>query len=187
VGTFSGGMRRRLEIARSLMHEPRILFLDEPTTGLDPVSRLHMWDMIRHLKARTGVTLFLTTHYMEEADRLCQRVAIIDHGRILTVDTPAALKATLPGRILDLSVRAAAPVGPRLDGLPGVLRLETLQRDGGDDGTERLRLFVDPADGLLDRVLHAVRDGGGDLRHVSLTAPSLEDVYISLTGKERLE
>jgi ABC-2 type transport system ATP-binding protein len=184
--TLSGGLQQRLMIARALMHDPVVLLLDEPTIGLDPQARRLIWETLEALH-RKGLTLILTTHYMEEADRLCQRVAIIDHGRILTVDTPAALKATLPGRILDLSVRAAAPVGPRLDGLPGVLRLETLQRDGGDDGTERLRLFVDPADGLLDRVLHAVRDGGGDLRHVSLTAPSLEDVYISLTGKERLE
>jgi ABC-2 type transport system ATP-binding protein len=93
VGTFSGGMRRRLEIARSLMHQPRILFLDEPTTGLDPVSRLHMWEMIRKLKDRTGVTIFLTTHYMEEADQLCDQLAIFDHGHIVAQGSPAHLKA----------------------------------------------------------------------------------------------
>ena len=93
VGTFSGGMRRRLEIARSLMHQPRILFLDEPTTGLDPVSRRAIWGMIQRLKADTGVTLFLTTHYIEEADQVCDRVAIFDHGRIVVEGSPASLKA----------------------------------------------------------------------------------------------
>jgi ABC-2 type transport system ATP-binding protein len=100
VGTFSGGMRRRLEIARSLMHEPRVLFLDEPTTGLDPVSRLHMWDMIRRLKARTGVTLFLTTHDMEEAEQLCAQLAIFDHGAIVAQGSPARLKAQVGGHTL---------------------------------------------------------------------------------------
>jgi ABC-2 type transport system ATP-binding protein len=101
VGTFSGGMRRRLEIARSLMHQPRILFLDEPTTGLDPVSRRAIWEMIQRLKADTGVTLFLTTHYMEEADQVCDRVAIFDHGRIVAEGSPGALKADTAGGTLD--------------------------------------------------------------------------------------
>jgi ABC-2 type transport system ATP-binding protein len=135
-----------------------------------------------------GLTLILTTHYMEEADRLCERLAIIDHGQILTIDTPAALKKGLPGgQILDVWVDAAAPLGPRLSTIAGVIRLETVVKDGEGEGGERLRLFVDPGDGLLDRVLHAVRDGGGLLHHVSLTSPSLEDVYIHLTGKELRE
>jgi len=185
--TLSGGQQQRLMIARALMHDPRVLLLDEPTTGLDPQARRMLWDTLRGLHQK-GLTLILTTHYMEEADRLCERLAIIDHGQILTIDTPAALKKGLPGgQILDVWVDAAAPLGPRLSTIAGVIRLETVVKDGGGEGGERLRLFVDPGDGLLDRVLHAVRDGGGLLHHVSLTSPSLEDVYIHLTGKELRE
>ncbi|HUG52746.1 MAG TPA: ABC transporter ATP-binding protein [Vicinamibacteria bacterium] len=185
--TLSGGMQQRVMIARALMHDPRVLLLDEPTTGLDPQARRALWDTLRLLQQH-GLTIILSTHYMEEADRLCQRLAIIDHGAILTIDTPAALKRSLPGgHILDVWVRSGAPVRPRLERLPGVLRMEDLERAGDDDGLERLRLFVDPANGLLDRVLSSVRDGGGDLHHVSLTTPSLEDVYIHLTGKELRE
>jgi ABC-2 type transport system ATP-binding protein len=182
--TLSGGLQQRLLIARALMHDPRVLLLDEPTIGLDPQARRRLWDVLQGLH-RQGLTVIMTTHYMEEADRLCQRVAIIDHGKILTLDTPSALKQALPGgQVLDLWVRASQPVAPRLQSLPGVSRLEKVDRNGDDEGFERLRLFVDPSDGLLDRVLRAVREGGADLRHVSLTAPSLEDVYIHLTGKE---
>jgi len=185
--TLSGGLQQRVMIARALMHDPTVLLLDEPTTGLDPQARRLLWETLRGLHQR-GLTLILTTHYMEEADRLCQRLAIVDHGRILTIDTPAALKRTLPGgQILDVWIRGGAPLAPRLTDLPGVLRVENVDRAGDDEGGERLRLFVDPGDGLLDRVLHAVRAGGADLRHVSLTSPSLEDVYIHLTGKELRE
>ena len=185
--TLSGGLQQRLMIARALMHDPKVLLLDEPTTGLDPQARRLLWETLRGLH-RGGLTLILTTHYMEEADRLCERLAIVDHGRILTVDTPAALKRALPGgQILDVWVKGAAPLGPRLGGLPGVSRVEKVERAEDEEGFERLRLFVDPGDGLLERVLQAVRAGGGDLRHVSLTAPSLEDVYIHLTGKELRE
>lgn len=181
---LSGGMQQRLLIARALMHDPKVLLLDEPTIGLDPQARRMLWNTLRGLN-KDGLTVIMTTHYMEEADLLCERLAIIDHGRILTLDKPAALKAGLPGgQILDLWVRAPSPLAPALTAVPGVLRLEPV---AGETDGERLRLFVDPADGLLDRVLHAVRDGGGDLRHVSLTAPSLEDVYIHLTGKELRE
>jgi len=185
--TLSGGMQQRVMIARALMHDPKVLLLDEPTTGLDPQARRLLWETLRALH-KAGLTLILTTHYMEEADRLCERLAIIDHGRILTIDTPAALKRTLPGgQILDVWVRGATPLGPRLGALPGVMRVENVGRAEDDDDGERLRLFVDPGDGLLDRVLQAVRAHGADLRHVSLTAPSLEDVYIHLTGKELRE
>jgi ABC-2 type transport system ATP-binding protein len=185
--TLSGGLQQRVMIARALMHDPKVLLLDEPTTGLDPQARRLLWETLRALH-RGGLTLILTTHYMEEADRLCERLAIIDHGRILTVDTPAALKRALPGgQILDVWVHGDAPLSPRLGALPGVLRVEKVERAGDEEGGERLRLFVDPGDGLLDRVLQTVRAGGGDLRHVSLTAPSLEDVYIHLTGKELRE
>jgi ABC-2 type transport system ATP-binding protein len=185
--TLSGGQQQRVMIARALMHDPKVLLLDEPTTGLDPQARRVLWDTLRSLHA-SGLTVILTTHYMEEADRLCQRLAIVDHGKILTLDTPAALKSSLPGgRILDLWLRAASPLGPRLSAVAGVMKSEPVEVDGVEDGLERLRLFVDPAEGLLDRVLREVKDAGGDLHHVSLSAPSLEDVYIHLTGKELRE
>ncbi|HUL79649.1 MAG TPA: ABC transporter ATP-binding protein [Vicinamibacteria bacterium] len=180
---LSGGQQQRVMIARALMHDPKVLLLDEPTTGLDPQARRLLWETLRQLH-QSGITFILTTHYMEEADRLCQRLAIIDHGKILTLDTPAALKKTLPGaQVLDLWMRVPRPLAPRLREVPGVLNLEPVEASGEGDGVERLRLFVDPADGLLDRVLHAVRDGGADLRHVNLSQPSLEDVYIHLTGR----
>ena len=185
---LSGGLQQRVMIARALMHDPKVLLLDEPTTGLDPQARRLLWETLRGLH-RGGLTLILTTHYMEEADRLCERLAIVDHGRILTLDTPAALKRALPGgQILDVwVVHGGTPLGPRLGALPGVLRVENAGRAEDEEDGERLRLFVDPGDGLLDRVLQTVRTGGADLRHVSLTAPSLEDVYIHLTGKELRE
>jgi ABC-2 type transport system ATP-binding protein len=185
--TLSGGLQQRVMIARALMHDPKVLLLDEPTTGLDPQARRLLWETLRGLH-QAGLTLILTTHYMEEADRLCQRLAIVDHGRILTIDTPAALKRTLPGgQILDVWVQGRAPLASRLGTLPGVMRVEKLERAGDEEDGERLRLFVDPGDGLLDRVLQTVRAAGADLRHVSLNAPSLEDVYIHLTGKELRE
>ena len=185
---LSGGQQQRVMIARALMHDPRVVLLDEPTTGLDPQARRLLWETLRALHER-GVTFILTTHYMEEADRLCQRLAVVDHGRVLTLDTPAALKRGLPGgQVLDLWMHAPQPLAPRLREVPGVLNLEAVQAggiDAGDagDGVERLRLFVDPADGLLDRVLRVVREGGADLHHVNLAQPSLEDVYIHLTGR----
>jgi ABC-2 type transport system ATP-binding protein len=181
--TLSGGQQQRVMIARALMHDPKVVLLDEPTTGLDPQARRLLWEALRALHER-GTTFILTTHYMEEADRLCQRLAIVDHGRILTLDTPAALKRSLPGaQVLDLWVRAPQPLAPRLREVQGVLNLEAVEAGADRDGLERLRLFLDPADGLLDRVLHAVRDGGADLHHVNLSQPSLEDVYIHLTGR----
>ena len=184
---LSGGLQQRLLIARALMHDPKVLLLDEPTIGLDPQARRLLWETLRRLHDG-GLTLIMTTHYMEEADRLCQRLAIIDHGRILQLDTPAALKKALPGgRILDLWVRSPEPIAPRLEALPGVLRVEKVAGTAQEDGFERLRLFVDPKDGLLDRALQVVQGAAGDLQHVSLTQPSLEDVYIHLTGKELRE
>jgi ABC-2 type transport system ATP-binding protein len=123
VGTFSGGMRRRLEIARSLIHRPQVLFLDEPTTGLDPASRHAMWEMIRDLQRSSGLSLFLTTHYMEEADELCDNIAICDHGRLVASGTPAKLKADVGGRTLEdvfiaytgRALRDAAEGSTRLD------------------------------------------------------------------------
>ncbi|HJS56467.1 MAG TPA: ABC transporter ATP-binding protein [Vicinamibacteria bacterium] len=183
---LSGGVQQRVLIARALMHDPKVLLLDEPTTGLDPQARRLLWGTLEELHGR-GLTIILTTHYMEEADRLCDRLAIVDHGRILNLDTPASLKKSLPGgHILDLWARASVPLLPLLERVPGVVRTETVASDS-EDGIARLRLFVDARDGLLDQVLHGVREAGGEVRHVSLTQPSLEDVYIHLTGKELRE
>jgi ABC-2 type transport system ATP-binding protein len=171
-----------------MVHDPPILLLDEPTTGLDPQARRLLWETLRELHGR-GLSIILTTHYMEEADRLCQRLAIIDHGKILTADTPEALKRSLPGgQILDLWVKGADALGPSLVRIQGVLRHEEVEVDLEErDGLNRLRLFVEPRDGVLDDILHAVREGKGTLHHVSLATPSLEDVYIHLTGKELRE
>ena len=123
--TLSGGQQQRVMIARALMHDPKVLLLDEPTTGLDPQARRVLWETLRGLHA-SGLTIILTTHYMEEADRLCQRLAIVDHGKILTLDTPAALKATLARRPhpRPVGARAPQPLGPRLGAVAGVLKIE---------------------------------------------------------------
>src|SRR4029450_7165084 len=174
--TLSGGQQQRVMIARALMHDPKVLLLDEPTTGLDPQARRLLWETLHGLHA-AGLTVILTTHYMEEADRLCQRLAIIDHGLILTLDTPAALKHSLTGgQVLDLWLHSSAPVAPRLERVPGVLRVEALPGEAAFDDGERLRLFVN--DGTLNGVLEETRAAGAELRHVSLQPPSLEDVYI---------
>ncbi len=184
--TLSGGQQQRVMIARALMHDPKVLLLDEPTTGLDPQARRQLWETLRELHER-GLSIILTTHYMEEADRLCQRLAIIDHGRILASDTPAALKQSLPGgQILDLWVKTENPLGPELARIAGVLGHEEVELEERD-GTTRLRVFVEPRDGVLDDILHMVREKKGTLHHVSLTTPSLEDLYIHLTGKELRE
>ena len=186
VKHLSGGQAQRFSIIAALVNDPEVVFLDEPTTGLDPQARRNLWDVIRDINAG-GKTVILTTHYMEEADRLCERLAIVDHGCILNLDTPGSLKRSLPGgHILDLWARSSAPLLPLLELVPGVVRTETVASDS-EDGVARLRLFVDARDGLLDRVLHGVREAGGEVRHVSLTQPSLEDVYIHLTGKELRE
>jgi ABC-2 type transport system ATP-binding protein len=186
--TLSGGQQQRVMIARALMHDPKVLLLDEPTTGLDPQARRLLWDTLRELHGR-GLAIILTTHYMEEADRLCQRLAIVDHGKILTSDTPEALKRSLPGgQILDLWIKTTESLGPALVGIEGVLRHEELGAELEErDGLKRLRLFVEPRDGVLDDILHAVRQKKGTLHHVSLATPSLEDLYIHLTGKELRE
>src|SRR5262249_30988549 len=120
VRNLSGGMRRRVEIARGLVHEPRVFFLDEPTTGLDPVSRVPVWDMLRHLKQQRDLTVLLTTHYMDEADKLCDRIAIVDHGKLVALDAPMTLKASIEGKNFVEVSFATVPAGweTRLQALP---------------------------------------------------------------------
>jgi ABC-2 type transport system ATP-binding protein len=178
VGTFSGGMRRRLEIARSLMHQPRVLFLDEPTTGLDPVSRLHMWEMIQRLKARTGLTLFLTTHYMEEADQLCDHIAVFDHGRIVAEGSPAELKARTRGTESVEAEFAGAPPGwaRTLQRLPGVRAVEPSPGRWRIESGDRMR--------TVEALLAAARRARVGISSLAVGGHTLEDVFIECTGRD---
>jgi ABC-2 type transport system ATP-binding protein len=177
VNTLSGGMAQRLLVARAVAHRPTVLFLDEPTSGLDPQSRLALWEILREIH-REGQTVVLTTHYMEEADRLCERVAVMDHGKILALDTPAALKRTVGG---DVVVQVHA--GDQPDRLAA--HLHDLQ---GVSGTtvvgETVLLTASAADGLLPRVIQVAEAGGFHVRDVAIDEPTLETVFINLTGKE---
>ncbi len=181
VYALSGGMAQRLMVARAIFHRPRVLFLDEPTAGLDPQSRLALWDLLGELH-RDGQTILLTTHYMEEADRLCQQVAIMDHGKILALDTPAALKQSI-GADTIVTVKAGGDTGRLARSLaqdvPGVTR--TRQVDGG------VELHVQGADRIVPRVVMSAERDGFDLVNVSVSEPSLETVFINLTGKELRE
>ena len=178
VYALSGGMAQRLMVARAIFHRPSVLFLDEPTAGLDPQSRLALWDLLGELN-RDGQTIMLTTHYMEEADRLCERVAIMDHGKILALDTPAGLK---------LSVGADTIVTIKTTADPTSLS-ELLSEDV--EGVRRTRVADDAVqlhmkgnDRLVPSIVLAAERGGFDLVDVSISEPSLETVFINLTGKE---
>jgi ABC-2 type transport system ATP-binding protein len=178
VYALSGGMAQRLMVARAIFHRPSVLFLDEPTAGLDPQSRLALWDLMGELH-RSGQTILLTTHYMEEADRLCDRVAIMDHGKILALDTPVALKQ---------SIGADTVVTVKTDGDTAKLA-ELLGRD--IEGVTRTRpveggleLHVKGTDRLVPRIVVAAEAGGFNLVDLSVSEPSLETVFINLTGKE---
>ena len=181
VYALSGGMAQRLMVARAIFHRPSVLFLDEPTAGLDPQSRLALWDLLGELH-RAGQTILLTTHYMEEADRLCDRVAIMDHGKLLALDTPAALKQSI-GADTIVTVKATGDVGGLAEALErdvnGVTRTRIL--DGG------VQLHVQGNDRLVPRVVAAAERGGFDLIDLSISEPSLETVFINLTGKELRE
>ena len=177
VKTYSGGMRRRLEIARGLMHLPRVLFLDEPTLGLDPQTRRRIWKYIRSLKGSFGMTIILTTHYMEEADRLCSRIAIIDRGEIVAMDTPTALKASLGGDVLELEVSDAAAAF--IDALKDV---EQLTRASLHDG--KVVLTVSKGESFIPVVFETAQRLGVGISTVSMRKPNLEDVFIKLTGRE---
>jgi ABC-2 type transport system ATP-binding protein len=178
VYALSGGMAQRLMVARAIFHRPSVLFLDEPTAGLDPQSRLALWDLLGELH-RDGQTILLTTHYMEEADRLCERVAIMDHGKVLALDTPAALKQGI-GADTVVTVKATGDTGRLAELLAreveGVTRTRHL--DGG------VELHMQGGDRLVPRIVMAAERGGFDLVDLSVSEPSLETVFINLTGKE---
>jgi len=177
VRELSGGLAQRVQIARAIAHQPEILFLDEPSAGLDPQSRLALWDSIRQLLSQ-GITIVLTTHYMEEADELCNRVAIIDHGKILVCDTPENLKSSVGAqKVINLHLAGSDPqLQQTLNQLPGVKSSET-NKDG-------VRIFVDNLDGLLPRIIEVT---GPELKDISVTETTLETVFIKLTGRDLRE
>ena len=178
VRTFSGGMRRRLEIARGLVHSPQILFLDEPTTGLDPVSRSNVWDMIRALREKSALTILLTTHYMEEADKLCDRIAIVDHGKLAALDSPTRLKDSVPGTDVVEAEFTGAPPGwiEQLKGLAqatGVSERDGMVHIASHDGPATVA-------GLMD----LARAKNVTVRKVSVQSTTLDDVFLHYTGSE---
>lgn len=174
VKTFSGGMRRRLEIARGLLHHPQVLFLDEPTLGLDPQTRNHLWNYIATLAQEKGITIILTTHYMEEADRLCSRVAIIDRGKIIAMDTQKNLKDGLGGDLVTIRSPDPASVVSALTG-PWVTRAEVR---GGE-----VIVSVANAEQCVSRIVTLLNEHNIAIESVSIHKPTLEDVFLSLTGK----
>jgi ABC-2 type transport system ATP-binding protein len=181
VYALSGGMAQRLMVARAIFHRPSVLFLDEPTAGLDPQSRLALWDLLHELH-NDGQTILLTTHYMEEADQLCDRVAIMDHGRVLALDTPASLKRSIEA---DTIVTVRTTGDP--DRLGELLAKEVagVTRTRSSDG--RLELHMRGGERLVARIVLAAEHGGFDLLDVSIAEPSLETVFINLTGRELRE
>jgi len=175
---YSGGMKRRLDIAMGLVHEPRVLFLDEPTTGLDPESRAALWQDLTQVRDRTGLSILLTTHYLEEADALAEQVAIVDHGRVVALGTPAGLKAEVRGDTVDLDLGdrvAAERARDRVAPLEGVVEVSAQQG----------RLHILAADGpaALPALVGALRDAGLEVRSASVARPSLDEVYLHYTGR----
>ncbi len=178
VKMFSGGMRRRLEIARGLVHEPKIFFLDEPTTGLDPVSRVAVWEMLARLKRERDLTILVTTHYMDEADKLCDRIAIVDHGRLVALDSPLKLKASIPGRnVIEVSF-SAVPAGWRetLQALPEVADVKA------DDHVFRISSNNGPRTTV--EIMEAARGAGITVASLSVQSTTLDDVFMHYTGHQ---
>jgi ABC-2 type transport system ATP-binding protein len=178
VRTFSGGMRRRLEIARGLVHSPKILFLDEPTTGLDPVSRTHVWEMIRDLRGKAKLTILLTTHYMDEADKLCDRIAIVDHGKLAALDTPTTLKDSVPG---------TDAVEVEFGNAPGdwLQQLEKLSHAAGvsqHDGLVHIASHDGPA--TVAALMDLARSRNVTVKKVTVQSTTLDDVFLHYTGRE---
>jgi ABC-2 type transport system ATP-binding protein len=177
---LSGGLAQRVQIARAIAHHPKVLFLDEPSAGLDPQSRIAMWEAVRGLREE-GITVVVTTHYMEEADELCDRVAIIDHGRILVEDTPAALKGSVGAqKLYELDLRSTDNIPAlmhQLQQLPGITSVEPTPKG--------VRVFAHNSDGLLSEVVREANPYG--LRDLTITETSLETVFIRLTGRDLRE
>jgi ABC-2 type transport system ATP-binding protein len=177
VDEMSGGQQQRLMIARALIHEPRVIFLDEPTVGLDPQTRLSLWEILRALHQQ-GRTIVMTTHYMEEADKLCDRIAIVDRGQLLELDTPQALKQRAPGgTLIELALSSdAALMADSVRSLDGVLRVEPQGNT--------LRVYSDRAGRVLSPVIQLVEERGSSVANISLTEPSLETLFVARTGRK---
>ena len=173
--TFSGGMRRRLEIARGLLHYPKILFLDEPTLGLDPQTRKHIWEYIEKMKREHKITVVLTTHYMEEADLLCDRIAIIDYGKIIALDTGENLKDMLGGDVITMTSEYSAKLKNKLKGLKWVK--ETKEHDG------KLMIRVDRGERKIPELVNIARENNIEIKAISLRRPTLDDVFLHFTGR----
>jgi ABC-2 type transport system ATP-binding protein len=179
TGTWSGGQRRRLDIAIGLVHRPALVFLDEPTTGLDPQSRANMWDEVRQLRA-DGTTVFLTTHYLDEADILCDRLAIIDHGRIVAEGSPDELKRRIAGDVVTIGVDGEAERARAL------ISTQPFVRDSSTDG-DLVRLYVDRGETATPAILRLLDDAGVPPTSLTLTRPSLDDVFLQQTGRSLRE
>jgi ABC-2 type transport system ATP-binding protein len=177
--TYSGGQRRRVDIALGVVHQPKIVFLDEPTTGLDPQSRVHMWDEVRRLRAE-GMTVFLTTHYLEEADALCDRVAIMDYGEIVAEGTPDELKREVAGDVVTLGVNGSAARAAELLSTEPYVRAAEL-------ADENLRLYVDDGASSIPQILRLLDGAGLPLGSIELHRPSLDDVFLARTGRSLRE
>jgi ABC-2 type transport system ATP-binding protein len=186
--TYSGGQRRRLDLALGVIHRPRLLFLDEPTVGLDPQSRSQVWAEVRRLREQ-GMTVLLTTHYLDEADSLCDRICIVDHGKVVAEGTPEQLKKEIAGDAVLLSIRSeeAAAAERALGALDCVSGVETVtgQDAAGEtaDGSAALRLYVDTAATALPRLMRVLQEAGIEPLLVQLRRPSLDDVFLARTGR----
>ena len=176
VNTYSGGMRRRLEIARSLIHYPKVLFLDEPTIGLDPQSRDHIWNYIRDLKKRENITIILTTHYMEEADELCDRVAIIDKSKIIALDSPYNLKEQLENEVITLKTNNNELFAEKLAEMQIIKEITQINGE--------LNLNVKNAHTALPRIVELAVSTGIYVESIEIREPDLDDVFIYYTGRE---
>jgi ABC-2 type transport system ATP-binding protein len=174
--TYSGGMRRRLEIARGLIHHPSVLFLDEPTLGLDPQTREHIWNYIMELSKRENITMVLTTHYMEEADKLCDRIAIVDYGKIIALDEPRRLKGGLEGDIITVKTEMVKELSEKLNEMK--LVKEMREQEG------ELKLTVKDGEKFIPRVVEIAATLGIHIESMSIHEPTLEDVFLHYTGRE---
>jgi ABC-2 type transport system ATP-binding protein len=177
--TLSGGMRRRLEIARGLVHNPRIFFLDEPTTGLDPVSRVAVWEMLNELKTTRHLTMLITTHYMDEADRLCDRIAIVDHGKLVALDTPMALKASVPGsNVVEVQFVQDSPTWPeQLHRLAGVSSVEP-------QSAGMYRLLTADGSKTTTQLVEMTMSSGSTIKSLNVQNTTLDDVFVHYTGRQ---
>ena len=177
--TLSGGMRRRLEIARGLVHSPRIFFLDEPTTGLDPVSRVAVWEMLTEIKEKRALTILLTTHYMDEADRLCDRVAIVDHGKLVALDSPIALKASVPGsNVIEVQfLRAPADWEEQLHKLEDVTSVQP-------EAASTYRILSSNGSKTTTELVELAVRSNVEVKSLSVQNTTLDDVFVHYTGRQ---